>query len=963
MKVIYMENIFLKILSLGFSAGIIVLVVLLAKLAFKRAPRWIHCLLWGVVALRLVIPWNISLPVGIHPSDDVLSLQTVEINSNESNIAYTASVPVFSTGIEAVDSAVNDSLQKSMTPEIGDSADPVQIWSFVGFVIWIIGIAGMTIYAFISYFLIKRKCSEAVPLIKISEKYAQIISETGCSGCRIFTSENVSTPFILGIFRPCIYVPTSLDFAALKTVLSHERAHILRRDHLWKPIGFILLSVYWINPLLWAAYILLCRDIEMACDEKVVENMSEVSRKEYSETLLSLSMPRRMISACPVAFGEVGVKDRIKNVLNYRKPAFRIIIAAALTGLVIGIFLITGRESSKENDLYSVYFSDKNVTDDYKDYRNVGNFLSALPSECEELEKAGILVTSSWADNENKKKVWNDFAGKLSRKEKAVLTTASYTDEGDPIFIYVYFDGAKYYYAFDNSRDKFGTPQAVSLTGYDYMYSYTPSEDSFVVLLTNIENLTYLQFRNMCLFYDDYQEDLMNNIKTIADLWDVDGLTGIGGEYGYASPKISEHSMINGTYLNSEYIYVSPVNAEEVYPGGAVYVFTDETCNVYPRYDFEAEPLMSVTPQTGAWEEFYSEAEWESFFESSGGDNSTYFKNCSDVMMMRYTGGIVIILADGRLYAAKLSDRQKSLCRLEPVEDRWPAAQRSYVNSSAGQNVGLAAAGSQISVRMVPSSTGLEGIYADYFFIPIEGNSYRYRIERTTIGSVDRDKLIYSCKEADEVGRDAEWVFYSLTNYPGMEKILGIRNGSESIILSYFAPLGVSEQDITFVKESGFAVMENGSIVSGSKYWEEFLALSEAGSPATVCIANVYRSEYYNMSNNLSVATLEDYPSMFLSKLSYDGSQYTVEPMHLTDGEFLLYGIEGVDSPKASFKYLKHYSGTPGSSAALYTSYDKYVLVNDNSVTWEDIEKGLFSSQFGDYIEHRVVFNQYDYFE
>ena len=353
-----MENAFVKVLNLSLSAGLIVILVLLARLLLKKAPKWIHCLLWIIVGVRLVCPWNPVSPVGLLPDRDMVRVERVDLGSEADRTASVdrsdsagyvqkeeitgyAYVPVVDTGITAIDNRINGSLQKTMAPGNGDSADPVQIYSFIAAVIWGIGFAGMLLYAVISGYSVKRRVREAVPY-------------TGEAGTgnryRILMTDATASPFILGIIRPVIYLPVSITPESAEYVLAHEKAHLSRCDHWWKPLGFLLLAVYWFNPFIWLAYVLLCRDIEMACDEKVISGMGNKFGVKYSETLLALSMPRRKISACPIAFGETGVKDRVKNVLNYKKPAFRIVCVSVAAVVIMGVIFLTNRKTAASGD-------------------------------------------------------------------------------------------------------------------------------------------------------------------------------------------------------------------------------------------------------------------------------------------------------------------------------------------------------------------------------------------------------------------------------------------------------------------------------------------------------------------------------------------------------------------------------------------------------------------------------------
>ena len=308
-----MSAVFLKILNMSITASWLILAVILARLLLKKAPKWVACLLWGLVAVRLICPFSLESVFSLIPSRETIPANIAEQHE-----------PAITSGIAIVNEAVNPVITESFTPAPTNSANPLQIVIPVAAIIWIAGIVIMLAYALFSYLKIKKTVSVCMP-----------------AGERILACDEVKAPFILGMFKPVIYVPSSMSGKTLEHVIRHEKAHLQRHDHWWKPLGFLLLSVYWFNPLCWIAYILLCRDIEMACDEKVIRDMDKDDLAAYSQALLDCSFPRRRIAACPLAFGEVGVKDRVKGVLNYKKPAFWIIVVAITACIVIGVCFLT----------------------------------------------------------------------------------------------------------------------------------------------------------------------------------------------------------------------------------------------------------------------------------------------------------------------------------------------------------------------------------------------------------------------------------------------------------------------------------------------------------------------------------------------------------------------------------------------------------------------------------------------
>ena len=316
-----MSEIFLKIINMSISASYIVLAVLLLRLLLKKAPKWITVVLWGIVAVRLVCPFSIESVLSLIPSSEVVSPNIM-----------TDKTPTINTGIPIINSALNPVINESFTPNPGDSANPLQIWIPVLTAIWIVGMVALLIYTVISFARVRRKIGTAVLLRD-----------------NIYQSENVVSPFVLGIIKPKIYLPFNMNEKDMEHVVAHEMSHIRRKDHLWKPLGFLLLTLHWFNPLMWLGYVLLCRDIELACDEKVIKELDHDARADYSQALLTCSVNRRMIAACPLAFGEVGVKNRVKSVLNYKKPAFWIIIAAIVACVAVAVCFLTNPPAKEVN--------------------------------------------------------------------------------------------------------------------------------------------------------------------------------------------------------------------------------------------------------------------------------------------------------------------------------------------------------------------------------------------------------------------------------------------------------------------------------------------------------------------------------------------------------------------------------------------------------------------------------------
>lgn len=317
-----MTEVFLKILNMSISAGWIVLAVLLLRMALHRAPKWIFVLLWGVVAVRLICPFTVESVVSLIPSAETVSPDIMLDKT-----------PEIHTGIAMMNSVINPIIGTSFAPDPTASANPLQLWVPIFAALWIIGMIFLFTYTAISFFRLKKKIGTAVRLRE-----------------NIYQSENVPSPFVLGLIKPKIYLPFSMSEEDRVHVIAHEKAHICRKDHWWKPLGFLLLMLHWFHPLMWLAYALLCRDIEIACDEKVIRSLTRDARADYTQALLHCSVSRKMITACPLAFGELGVKDRVRSVLGYKKPAFWIIILAVIGCIVLAICFLTDPPAKDRGD-------------------------------------------------------------------------------------------------------------------------------------------------------------------------------------------------------------------------------------------------------------------------------------------------------------------------------------------------------------------------------------------------------------------------------------------------------------------------------------------------------------------------------------------------------------------------------------------------------------------------------------
>lgn len=314
-----MAEIFQKALNMSIAAGWLILAVIALRLLLRRAPKRFRLLLWAVVGLRMALPWSIESALSLIPSAQTLP---------EGIMLERA--PVLDTGISALNGAINPGFTAAFTPELGASANPLQVLLPIAAALWMLGAAAMLLWALVSWLRLRKRVREAVRL------------EGNDYECEI------ASPFVLGLFRPRIYLPFGLENGERELVLAHERAHITAGDHIIKPLGWLLLAAHWYNPLVWLAYALFCRDIELACDERVVRGLSLSDRADYSQALLDLSRPRGGVRACPLAFGESSVKGRVKSVLSYKKPAFWLVLLAVVVCVGAAVCFLTDPKEEAE---------------------------------------------------------------------------------------------------------------------------------------------------------------------------------------------------------------------------------------------------------------------------------------------------------------------------------------------------------------------------------------------------------------------------------------------------------------------------------------------------------------------------------------------------------------------------------------------------------------------------------------
>ncbi|MDD3840646.1 MAG: M56 family metallopeptidase [Clostridia bacterium] len=306
-----MDKLFLQMLNMSVTASYAIIIVIIARLFLKKVPKVFSYALWSVVLFRLICPISF---------ESIFSLIPINKNTIPQHIVYQQR-PQIQSGLNAIDQTVNNLLP---APTIGESANPLQIWMAVGKAVWIFGIVVLLIYFIVTSVKLYSRV-----------KYARHIKDN------VYEMDIIETPFVFGIIRPKIYLPIGLSQNEKPYIIKHEQIHIKRLDYLIKPFAFLVLCVHWFNPLVWVAFFLMGQDMELSCDESVIKQLGSDIKKDYSSSLLALSTGRRIVGGCPLAFGENDTKGRIKNILNYKKPVFLVVVIAVVAVVAVCVGLMS----------------------------------------------------------------------------------------------------------------------------------------------------------------------------------------------------------------------------------------------------------------------------------------------------------------------------------------------------------------------------------------------------------------------------------------------------------------------------------------------------------------------------------------------------------------------------------------------------------------------------------------------
>ena len=822
---------FSNILNISITASWLILVVIGLRLVFRKAPKWVNVALWGIVALRLLMPFSIESSLSLVPSVETVSHQLLQAE------------PEYSHGDAQLGILANPNYGSVVPVDPEDSMDSFQ-WSMVKMsLVWYAGIAAMSIYTVMSFIILRRKLRTAVILRG-----------------NLYQCETVSSPFVLGILKPKIYLPYGMDAQNLSHVIAHEQAHIRRKDHWWKPLGFLLLTIHWFNPLMWVAYILLCRDIELACDEKVIAELGNEQRADYTQALVACAVHRRMIAACPLAFGEVGVKERIKSVMNYKKPAFWIIVAALVVCVVVAVCFLTDPLDSVDYLKFTGWSNDPAYPDQMNYEINLGN--RAL---------SGEIYVEQWTNGtcvRSAPVVMTQFVDSIH------ITVRDRWEAGEMVGTEIDIETNQYG---GSLTAYFPVPE-----NYDGAYHYARNELNKRIKLAPGQEVI-LEARSF---------QCGNGVRP----FDVGTLI--------SNPKLLESQdcilVIRAVFSDDP---LGATNESEV--SSPMTVLRAKILEIHDGY-------FLVEPVEGSWE------------LSSASKIEVPIRNMSPSPEPQ-VGDILNIEYDGQIL------------------ETYPARINKVYHLALEQT-------RYYSTIMVPTDTKLHGLQAGALLLPIAGNTYRYLLTDNTDEGVTANELIFEFTEPD-LNRTINWEVYSLKEYPDLSVVMMVSKEEGPWLCTYSPPGRCSDTALNDAIKAGYVVMEDGVAAHGQDVWQSFYEDAQKGKEASVVVAHYQTLDPERCDTAYFEAFHQDYPSLNLYHLNFDGSSYKLS---FTDS-----GVEYI----RNYEYLMKYevSGTPLAGNTEHKRIVHYALTHDAAHTWGTLWGSLASSASPAAIDFYPIYAERDH--
>lgn len=955
-----MTDLFLKVVNMSISATFLVGMVVLLRLALKHVPKWVNVLLWGMVAVRLLCPFTLESGFSLIPDsvsrgealsgwtdDYVGDVEIIHDNRAEFQEAVEAGrTPLYAGEDGYYVVTAPDSVTAPLT--VKNTILPILS------IVWCLGMAAMAEYTAFSYWRLRRRVRLAIHVTD-----------------NIYLSECIDTPFVLGLFRPRIYLPYHMSEQDSHHVIAHERTHIRRKDHWWKPLGFALLGIHWFNPALWLAYILLCRDIELACDEKVVKELGTELRADYSQALLNCSVRHRQISACPLAFGEVGVTERVKNVLRYQKPASWVILLAAAVCIVVAVCFLTDppqpdslewlqtlqpdeveyieyiNEAKEPDKQYALYTGDDMI--EAITYLHNFNGTPVREDEVEPVDNSGYqLNISTHSGNHTIRNIGNVY----------LVIDGDYYKDTDQ-FLTRYFDTFFY-----------GTTYLPATENQMFNVSMIVEEVSPTGITIHFEN--YDTRGDLILFGGNsyFLQELVNGQWTnLPKLQDA-----VFTDESYSLSAIRRHSIdwewLYGALHAGHYRIgknVSVHTGDEIsYQSHVVYAEFDITANTY---DWGIDMDMGWFSSGGITLEFdvaNANVEGEFYYEGAsvqldqeGASVYAYpMEEPSREQNLRDDPTVTILW-----YQELPADKYKADIQIRHVSPSGEEEVRTYsIHLQIGED------SEYVSPLTVTQKLTADSLHASAEYLNA-GGGYNFFPDMeedivSILNSLTSEEILLSPgidpdtvitlrnQELSVILRsDGEYVEFSFEGEQAVTIGNGIWAVKNQALNDFFAMINsYSPENSTYeiynvaplnelpphysMEEASIdkvVIVEDGLVLANSEVWAEFWDNVNHHTPATVRCMEV------------SEAGRDIYD------IDFDGAEYHYRTV--LDGELL----------EETYRHLLYFNGDAPENAA-YDAFEYFVLVNDNTVTWEDIEWSYLSSQSTGPIDHRIVHRHHIYY-
>lgn len=901
---------FSNVLNGSIAASWLILVVLCLRLLLKRAPKWINVALWGIVALRLMMPFSIESVFSLIPSEQTVSQQILRAEAVEgAQNAY-------------LDLVTNPSFGNVVTVPLDRTISSFQ-WDLLDLnLIWLVGVAVMGAYALVSYMRLRRRLKTAVRLRE-----------------NLYQCENVEIPFVLGIFRPRIYLPYRMDAQTMEQVVAHEKAHIQGKDHWWKPLGFMVLTVHWFNPLIWLGYICLCRDIELACDERVIRGLGKDQRSDYSQALLNCAVKAHMVTVCPLAFGEVGVKERVRRVLCYKKPGFWLVLTAAVVCVLVAVCFLTDPVTPSQNVLPCVHSHSYGVVEvtyesGYTNYSMVAQVNTPSYAVRDDMT---LLSRGEYGDG------WTE----LGTLEEAKLSRQTF----DQLF-------------YNENGWKKGESAASIRRNTAKVWSLIYEQEVLYYLIQQENGELFLAYG-----YYDYTEKNDAGSDDTAIRWlyrlavDPEGSYGIvvrSGEYVIPVTLFPAGTAV-GNYNRAIHWLTIESNLDDTVPF-RVYRNGKEEHSFYTVVDAKTyEPLnfiipSGLDPQTYLFQNADPEREYIVIGNVPSDDEGVLW--CFGVRFAQSGNpvlkGTILAIQDGYFLVEPVPGSRENGPLQVPMVSMVPSPEPQvgdvlrieYDGMIQKTDPGRLKQVYRISVEetetsyltMIPTDAEVNGIYDRFLFYTIDGKKYRYERQETMPGGIQAGNYLATVFEDTGLGEQYAYTVYAVKNCADNSRLLVYSKDMDSMWLYQYSPSKAAEENALLqALDAGFVVMENGEAAGGQEVWQAFQEAVQAGEPAEVWLAWYFTMDPERCAKEYYEANREDYPSIYYEHLRFDGEEFTIR------------GEEDGEEYEKTYDYLRLFREAPG-------NYARYVLTNDATVTWDQIWNSLISSLYPSVIDHHTVY-------